>query len=160
MKKILLLIMTLIVSMTTFAQSDIVSVADAIKIFQTKTLYTGQQVLEKQGYIYKGISTDSYGKDHNWVKNMNLTKDFVPTAFAKGNSSMVQLDNTGKTVYVYVFNRTAFAGLQAQVRAMGYDMGKAAKSSQGTLICTKDNQPTITFMTLQMPLPFCMQITE
>lgn len=51
MKKILLLIMTLIVSMTTFAQSDIVSVADAIKIFQTKTLYTGQQVLEKQGYI-------------------------------------------------------------------------------------------------------------
>lgn len=52
MKKILLLIMTLIVSMTTFAQSDIVSVADAIKIFQTKTLYTGQQVLEKQGYIY------------------------------------------------------------------------------------------------------------
>ena len=151
MKKILLLIMTLIVSMTTFAQSDIVSVADAIKIFQTKTLYTGQQVLEKQGYIYKGISTDSYGKDHNWVKNMDLTKDFVPTAFAKGNSSMVQLDNTGKT---------AFAGLQAQVRAMGYDMGKAAKSSKGTLICTKDNQPTITFMTLQMPLPFCMQITE
>ena len=51
MKKILLLIMTLIVSMTTFAQSDIVSVADAIKIFQTKTLYTGQQGLEKQGYI-------------------------------------------------------------------------------------------------------------
>ena len=147
MKKILLLIMTLIVSMTTFAQSDIVSVADAIKIFQTKTLYTGQQVLEKQGYIYKGISTDSYGKDYNWVKNMNLTKDFVPTAFAK-------------TVYVYVFNRTAFAGIQAQVRAMGYDMGKAAKSSKGTLICTKDNQPTITFMTLQMPLPFCMQITE
>lgn len=84
MKKILLLIMTLIVSMTTFAQSDIVSVADAIKIFQTKTLYTGQQVLEKQGYIYKGISTDSYGKDYNWVKNMNLTKDFVANCLRQG----------------------------------------------------------------------------
>ena len=86
MKKILLLIMTLIVSMTTFAQSDIVSVADAIKIFQTKTLYTGQQVLEKQGYIYKGISTDNYGKDYNWVKNMDLTKNFVPTAFEIGRA--------------------------------------------------------------------------
>lgn len=149
MKKILSLIAALLVTMGMRAQSDVVKVADAIRIFQTKTLYTGRQVLEKQGYRYKGISSDEFGKDHNWVKNMDLTKDFVPTAMGRGNSSMVLLAQDGKTVYVYVFNRNAFAGLQAQVKA-----------DRGTLICTKDSQPTITFLTLQQPLPYCMQITE
>ncbi len=160
MKKILLLLTALLLTMGCRAQSDIVSVADAIRIFQTKTLYTGKQVLEKQGYTYKGLSADSYGKDHNWVKNMDLTKDFLPTSFKKGNSSLVLLANDGSTVYVYVFNRTAFTALQAQVKALGYDMGKAVKSEPGTTICTKDDHPTITFMTLQQPLPYCMQITE
>ena len=49
--------------------------ADAIKIFQAKTLQVGKQVLEKQGYSYKGVSSDEFGKDYNWVKNMNLTSD-------------------------------------------------------------------------------------
>ena len=160
MKKILSLIAALLVTMGMRAQSDVVKVADAIRIFQTKTLYTGRQVLEKQGYRYKGISSDEFGKDYNWVKNMDLTKDFVPTAMGRGNSSMVLLAQDGKTVYVYVFNRNAFAGLQAQVKAMGYDMGRAVKADRGTLICTKDSQPTITFLTLQPPLPYCMQITE
>ena len=91
---------------------------------------------------------------------MNLTKDFLPTAMKRGNSSMVLLAQTGKTVYVYVFNRTAFAGLQSQVKAMGYDMGNAVKGDKNTLICTKENQPTVTFLILQQPLPYCMQITE
>ena len=52
------------------------SMADAIKIFQAKTLQVGKQVLEKQGYSYKGVSSDEFGKDYNWVKNMNLTSDF------------------------------------------------------------------------------------
>ena len=117
------------------AQKDIVSMADAIKIFQAKTLQVGKQVLEKQGYIYKGVSSDEFGKDYNWVKNMNLTSDFLPTAMGRGN-------------------------LQAQVKAMGYDMGNAVKGDKTTLICTKDNQPTISFLTLQQPLPYCVQITE
>ena len=73
-----------------------------IKIFQAKTLQMGKQVLEKQGYVYKGVSSDAYGKDYNWVKNMNLTSDFLPTAMGRGNSSMVLLAQDGKTVYVYV----------------------------------------------------------
>ena len=107
MKKILLLLTVLLFAMGARAQKDIVSMADAIKIFQAKTLQVGKQVLEKQ-----------------------------------------------------VFNRTAFAGLQAQVKAMGYDMGNAVKGDKTTLICTKDNQPTISFLTLQQPLPYCVQITE
>ena len=94
------------------------------------------------------------------MKNMNLTSDFLPTAMGRGNSSMVLLAQNGKTVYIYVFNRAAFAGLQAQVKAMGYDMGNAVKGDKTTLICTKDNQPTISFLTLQQPLPYCVQITE
>ena len=80
MKKILLLLTVLLFTMGARAQKDIVSMADAIKIFQAKTLQVGKQVLEKQGYIYKGVSSDEFGKDYNWVKNMNLTSDFLPTA--------------------------------------------------------------------------------
>ncbi len=160
MKKILLLLTTLLFTIGVHAQKDVVSVADAIKIFQAKTLQVGKQVLEKQGYSYKGVSSDEFGKDYNWVKNMNLTSDFLPTAMKRGNSSMVLLAQDGKTVYIYVFNRMAFAGLQTQVKALGYDMGKAVKGDQSTLICTKDNQPTISFLTLQQPLPYCVQITE
>ena len=159
-KKILLLLTTLLFTIGVHAQKDVVSVADAIKIFQAKTLQVGKQVLEKQGYSYKGVSSDEFGKDYNWVKNMNLTSDFLPTAMKRGNSSMVLLAQDGKTVYIYVFNRMAFAGLQTQVKALGYDMGKAVKGDQSTLICTKDNQPTISFLTLQQPLPYCVQITE
>ena len=160
MKKILLLLTTLLFTIGVHAQKDVISVADAIKIFQAKTLQVGKQVLEKQGYSYKGVSSDEFGKDYNWVKNMNLTSDFLPTAMKRGNSSMVLLAQDGKTVYIYVFNRMAFAGLQTQVKALGYDMGKAVKGDQSTLICTKDNQPTISFLTLQQPLPYCVQITE
>ena len=39
------------------AQKDIVSMADAINIFQAKTLQVGKQVLEKQGYSFKGVTT-------------------------------------------------------------------------------------------------------
>ena len=160
MKKILLLLTTLLFTIGVHAQKDVVSVADAIKICQAKTLQVGKQVLEKQGYSYKGVSSDEFGKDYNWVKNMNLTSDFLPTAMKRGNSSMVLLAQDGKTVYIYVFNRMAFAGLQTQVKVLGYDMGKAVKGDQSTLICTKDNQPTISFLTLQQPLPYCVQITE
>ena len=160
MKKILLSLTTLLFTIGVHAQKDVVSVADAIKIFQAKTLQVGKQVLEKQGYSYKGVSSDEFGKDYNWVKNMNLTSDFLPTAMKRGNSSMVLLAQDGKTVYIYVFNRMAFAGLQTQVKALGYDMGKAVKGDKSTLICTKDNQPTISFLTLQQPLPYCVQITE
>ena len=79
MKKILLLLTVLLFTMGVRAQKDIVSMADAIKIFQAKTLQVGKQVLEKQGYSYKGVSSDEFGKDYNWVKNMNLTSDFLPT---------------------------------------------------------------------------------
>ena len=115
MKKILLLLTVLLFAMGARAQKDIVSMADAIKIFQAKTLQVGKQVLEKQGYSYKGVSSDEFGKDYNWVKNMNLTSDFLPTAMGRGNSSMVLLAQHGKTVYTYFFNRAAFVGLQATV---------------------------------------------
>ena len=147
MKKILLLLTVLLFAIGARAQKDIVSMADAIKIFQAKTLQVGKQVLEKQGYIYKGVSSDEFGKDYNWVKNMNLTSDFLPTAMGRGNSSMVLLAQNGKTVYIYVFNRTAFAGLQAQVKAMGYDMGNAVKGDKTNADLYEIIEPTISFLT-------------
>ena len=160
MKKILLLLISLLLSIGVRAQKDLVSMTDAIKIFQAKTLQVGKQVLEKQGYQYKGITSDDFGKDYCWVKNMDLTSDFFPSEMGRGISSMVLMAQDGKTLCIYVFNRTVFANLQAQVKAMGYDMGKAAKDDQNTTICTKDGQPTISLLRLMQPLPYCVQITE
>lgn len=160
MKRLLFLIAALIVSVSMEAQTDVISVKDAIQVFKNKTLAAGKKVLEKQGYTYKGVSSDQFGKDYNWVRNMDLSKDFLPTALGKGNSSLFMLAVDSRTIYLYVFNRSAFEGLKAQAKRLGYDMGKALKTSEGTIICTKDEQPTLTFMELQQPLPYCMQITE
>ena len=42
-------------------------------------------------------------------------------------------------------------------RQKGYNV---QKEKDGTLLCTHDNMPTISFMQFQMPYPFCMMITE
>lgn len=160
MKKILSLALGMMISLSVQAQTDVVPMKSAIQMFKAKTLANAKQVLQKEGYAYKGVSSDSYGKDYNWVKNMDLSASFLPTRFQKGNSSLVMQSVDGKAIYVYVFNRTVFGQLQGQVKAMGYDMGKAVKSGAGTIVCTKDNEPTVTFLTLQMPLPYCVQITE
>lgn len=160
MKRYLLLLLVIAVSFSARAQSDVISVKEAIELFQKNNAEATKKLLTARGYIYKGVSADSYGKDHNWVKNMDLTKDFLPTAFKQGTSSLLMIAENGKTLYIYVFNRTAFEGIKAQAKKMGYDMGKSVKSDSGTLICVKDNQPTLTFMELQKPLPYCIQITE
>lgn len=108
MKRLLFLIAALIVSVSMEAQTDVISVKDAIQVFKNKTLAAGKKVLEKQGYTYKGVSSDQFGKDYNWVRNMDLSKDFLPTALGKGNSSLFMLAVDGRTVYLYVFNRSAF----------------------------------------------------
>lgn len=160
MKKIFLSFFGLLLAMSIQAQSDVVSVKDAIKIFQGKTLAKAKRILENQGYTYKGVSTDKYGKDYNWVKNMNLTKDFFPASFKKGNSSLVLLAENGTTLYVYLFNRAAFNAYKKQAKTLGYEMGEVIKSTPGTTVCTKEGQPTISFIELQQPLPYCIQITE
>ena len=43
------------------------------------------------------------------------------------------------------------------MRQKGYNV---QKEKDGTLLCTHDNMPTISFMQFQMPYPFCMMITE
>ena len=53
MKKILLLLTVLLFAMGARAQKDIVSMADAIKIFQAKTLQVGKQVLKSKATAIK-----------------------------------------------------------------------------------------------------------
>ncbi len=160
MKRIILLVISTLMVLSVAAQSDIISMQEAVHIFKAKNPATAKERLVKLGYVYKGISSDSYGKEHNYVRNMDLTKSFLPTRFGLGNSSFIMQSIDGATIYIYVFNRTVFAQLQAQVKKLGYDMGAVAKAGSGTLIYTKDNEPTFTFITLQQPLPYCVQITE
>ena len=77
MKKILLLLAISLFTVGAHAQKDVVSVADMIKIFQAKTLQMGKQVLEKQGYVYKGVSSDAYGKDYNWGEEHEFNERFL-----------------------------------------------------------------------------------
>lgn len=138
------------------AQNDVVSVSDAISIFRNGKQANAKTILEKEGYRYKGLSNLA-GKDYCWAKNVELSKDFLPQSYGKGNSSIFLLSTDGKTVFLYVYNQKAYAGLQAQVRQKGYNI---QKEKDGTLLCTHDSMPTISFMQFQMPYPFCMMITE
>lgn len=87
-------------TLTVHAQSDVVSLAQAVRIFQNPRQQSANDLLTKQGYQYKGVST-AFGKEYTWVKNMDLTKDGLPTKFAKGNSSLILLDANGKSLYLY-----------------------------------------------------------
>ncbi|MDD6853625.1 MAG: hypothetical protein PUD58_04875, partial [Prevotella sp.] len=95
-------------------------------------------------------------KDYCWAKNVELSKDFLPESYGKGNSSVFMMATDGKSAFLYVYNQRAFAGLQAQVKKKGYEV---QKQKDGSLLCTHDALPTLTFMQLQMPYPFCMVVT-
>lgn len=158
-QKIISLLFVLMAACTpSLAQSDVVSLANAVRIFQNPKQSFANEILAKQGYQYKGISTD-FGKEYNWVKNMDLTKDGLPTKFAKGNSSYIQLSADGKTLYLYVFNAACYKQLQQQATQIGYKAEKI-NGKEAWVFYTKDNAPTLTFMQLEKPLPYCIQITE
>lgn len=141
-----------------FAQSDVVSLANAVRIFQNPKQSFANEILTKLGYQYKGLST-AFGKEYNWVKNMDLTKDGLPTKFAKGNSSHLLLAADGKTLYLYVFNAACYKQLQQQAAQMGYKAEKL--DNKGTSVFyIKEDAPTLTFMQLEKPIPYCVQITE
>lgn len=156
MKRLLTIFISMLATVAVMAQSDVVTVSDALGIFRNGKIDNAKNVLQKQGYSYKGVSTLA-GKDYCWAKNVDLSKDFLPQNYSKGNSSIVMLDCSGKSLFVYVYNQRAYSGLQAQVKALGY---ATQKEKDGTILCTRDGQPTVSFMQFQMPYPFCMMITE
>lgn len=145
-------------TLTVHAQSDVVSLAQAVRIFQNPRQQSVNDLLTKQGYQYKGVST-AFGKEYTWVKNMDLTKDGLPTKFAKGNSSLILLDANGKSLYLCIFNAACYKQFQQQAVQMGYKADKADGKSS-TLFYMKDDAPTITFMQLEKPMPYCIIITE
>lgn len=158
-KKLFLLILAVVTaSATVRAQSDVVSLADALRIFQNPRQQFANDVLTKQGYRYKGVTTD-FGKEYNWVRNMDLSKDGLPTSFGKGNSSYVLLSDDGKRLLIYVFNAACYKQLKQQADRLGYKAEKMGLQ-EDAVFYTKDDAPTLTFMQLEKPLPYCVQVTE
>ena len=105
MKRILsAIILFAAIAMSAAAQSDVVSVSDALAIFRNGKQANAKSVLSKQGYAYKGISTLA-GKDYCWAKNVELSKDFLPQSYGRGNSSIFLLSTDGKTAFLYVYNQ-------------------------------------------------------
>lgn len=121
MKRILNVFLLILITIAAAAQTDVVSVEEATNIYHNGKLANAKTVLEKQGYRYKGISNLA-GRDYCWAKNVELTKDFIPQSYGRGNSSIFLLATDGKTAFLYVYNQKAFAGLKAQVRSRGYNM--------------------------------------
>lgn len=156
MKRVLTTLFIICATIAASAQSDVVGVGDALGVFTNGKLANAKTLLAKQGYTYKGLSTLG-GKNYCWAKNVDLSKDFLPQNYGKGNSSIFMLAADGKTVFLYVYNQKAFTGLQAQVKKLGYTV---QKEKDGTLLCSCDGKPTVSFMQFQMPFPFCMMITE
>lgn len=158
-KKLLTLLLAFMaVSMTAFAQSDVVPLSTALRIFQNPKQSTANDLLTKQGYQYKGVQT-VLGQGLVWVKNMDLTKDGLPTKFAKGNSSQVILETKEKTLYLYVFNQACFKQLQQQAAQLGYKADNSGGKT-GTTFYMKEDAPTLTFVQLEKPMPYCVIITE
>ena len=158
-KKLLTLLLAFIAaSTTTFAQSDVVSISTALRIFQNPKQATANELLTKQGYQYKGVQT-VLGQGYVWVKNMDLTKDGLPTKFTKGNSSQVILETKDKTLYLYVFNQACFKQLQQQAAQLGYKADTSGAKT-GTTFYMKEDAPTLTFIQLEKPMPYCIIITE
>lgn len=158
-KKLLTLLLAFMAAtMTSFAQSDVVSISTALRIFQNPKQSTANDLLTKQGYQYKGVQT-VLGQGYVWVKNMDLTKDGLPTKFAKGNSSQVILEPKDKTLYLYVFNQTCFKQLQQQAAQLGYKADNSGAKT-GTTFYMKEDAPTLTFVQLEKPMPYCVIITE
>lgn len=160
MKKNILCFLFLLLSSLSavHAQSDVVSLADAVRIFRNPKQQYANSLLTKQGYQYKGVST-SFGKEYVWVKNMDMGKDGLPTKFAKGNSSQILLDTNGKSLYLCLFNAACFKQFQQQAARMGYKPEKD-DGKDNTIFYMKEDAPVLTFMRLEKPMPYCIIITE
>ena len=70
-----------------------------------------------------------------------------------------QSDANGKSLYLCIFNAACYKQFQQQAVQMGYKADKADGKSS-TLFYMKDDAPTITFMQLEKPMPYCIIITE
>lgn len=80
MKRILNVFLLILITIAAAAQTDVVSVEEAIGIYNNGKLANAKTVLEKQGYRYKGVSNLA-GRDYCWAKNVELTKDFIPQSY-------------------------------------------------------------------------------
>lgn len=148
----LLLAALLAVTAALHAQ-DVVSVSDAVSIYNAASADKAKATLAKQGYAYKGV-TGYEVKSHTWCKRVDLTRDYVPTAFEKGTSSIVELDTKGTTLCVYVFNRTAFETLKAEARSQGYEGDRKGD------FFYKDDEPFLLFIEQAKPFPYLMQVSK
>lgn len=140
------------------AQSDIVSMKDAISIFKNHAVANARKVLDAEGYDYKGVTT-TFGSDYTWTKNVSLSKHGLPTAFKKGNSSIVYLDKKGSDLTIYVFNQTAYKNLQNQLRKLGYEKSNDDKQTDSEFFF-KDNSPSVLFSRLSREFPYSIMITK
>lgn len=135
------------------AAQEVVSVGDAIALYTGKNIDKAKTTLQAKGYTYKGI-TGYESKSHTWCKRVDLTKDYVPTAFQSGTSSIVGFATDHSTLTVYVFNRTAFDAMKAEAKKLGYETDKKAD------FFYKDDAPYLMFLELGKPFPYMMQISQ
>lgn len=132
---------------------DVAGVREAVEMFTAGQVDKAKTLLAAQGYTYKGV-TGYEAKSHTWCKRVDLTKDYVPTGFQSGTSSIIEMDTDGSAVSVYVFNRAAFDGLKDEARKLGYEADKKGD------FFYKDDAPYLMFLELGKPFPYLMQVSK
>lgn len=150
--RIFLLAVLLLLVAPSSAQ-DVVTVGQAVEMFAARDSMQAKAMLAAQGYDYKGV-TGFEKKSHTWCKRVSLTGDFVPTAFERGTSSIVEIEQESGSVSVYVFNRVAFDALKVEAAKLGYE------ADQKGDFFYKEDAPYLMFLELGKPFPYLMQISE
>jgi len=119
MRKLIVLSVMLFSSVVSFGQTDVLSVKDAVAIYNGG-MEVAKSKLAELGYKYKG----ECGIWNSWTKNCEYSCDLDrPTRYGSGTSSVVLVDLFDKTetgTHISVYNKMIFQKLKSQIIALGY----------------------------------------
>lgn len=142
MKKIMFLSLMLLSSALTFAQSSVLSIKDAISIYN--------EGLREAKHKLAELDYDFFGEDdfaNHWAKNCEYSNtQHKAIKFGKGTSSVITIYSNGDDVTITVFNKAAFTILKSQIAALGYNKTDEWGGSTGNhyVVYSKEGSPNIT----------------
>lgn len=164
MKKLVILSVMLLVSITCLGQNN--NLPDALSVKDAIAIYNGGMEVAKSKLAELGYK--SYGKCgiyNCWSKNCDYSCDLDKASkFGKGTSSVVNVEPNEKEVRISVFNKGAFQKLKSQIVALGYKKIDEWGGSGGNHfdVYSKNGFPNITAADESMDsnLPYTISVSK
>lgn len=124
MRKLIVLSVMLFSSVVSFGQTEVLSVKDAIAIYNGGMEVAKSKMAALKYIHYKG----ECGINECWTKNCEYICDYEKVkSFGKGTSSVVLVSDI--CVDIVVFNKNVFQKLKDQVIALGYKKTEVTEGS-------------------------------